>query len=307
VSKGDILGRLADDDIRAQEMQIEAEIASREALLREARANRDDLQLEYERQDNLIREGAVSQESYESAKTALDMATARVASADALLENVKAKLEVVRTEIDKTRIRAPFDGTILRKEAEVGEIIGPGFGGNLSGDLTALVTMCDMRTLEVEVDVNESYIGRLREGQPASIVLDAFPGEEYPGEIRRIVPTANRQKATIQIKVAFRDINERVMPEMGAQVSFRGEESGEAVGSAEEIWIPAEALRSWEGKTAIFAVADGRVKLVSVRSGPVSGGRVPVLSGLLPGERVIVGGPGDLRPGQKVRFEEDGN
>jgi RND family efflux transporter MFP subunit len=306
VTAGQVLGRLANDDLRARERQLQAEIASRRALLREARANRDELRRDFERQESLVREGAVSRQSYESAKSAIDAAEARVSSAEADLENAIASLEVLRTDIDKTYIRAPFDGTILRKEAEVGEIIGPGFGGNLSGDLTALVTLCDMKSLEVEVDVNESYIARLHEGQPAEIVLDAFPGDTWPGEVRRIVPTANRQKATVQVKIAFREIDDRVMPEMGARVSFLDEGGGQAPGAAQEIWIPVEALRSWEGETSIFAVSEGRVRVVPVRSGPVSGGRVPIFSGLLPGERVIVGGPDDLEPGQRVEIAGEG-
>ncbi len=304
VKKGDLLGKIANEDLRAQERQIEAEILSQKALLEEARANYEDVKLEFERQDNLIREGAVSQSSYDAAETALKVASARVASAEAGLENARAMLDVVRTEIEKTLIRAPFDGIILRKEAEVGEIVGPRLGSGSTRGSTALVTMCDMSSLEVEVDVNEAYISRLREGMPASIVLDAAPRKSYPGTIRKIVPTADRLKATVEVKVAFSETDESVLPEMGAQVSFLEEKSGE--GEHEPaIWTPATAIRRSEGKTIVFTVMDGRVEAVPVESGPATGGNVQILSGLQGGEVVIKDPPEGLESGRKVRTKQN--
>ena len=300
VKAGDLLGRLANEDLKAREKQIEAEIGSQEAQLDEARANLEDLQLEFDRQETLVEEGAVSQSSYDAAKTALKVAGARMTSAEARLENAHATLEVIRTEIEKTYIRAPFDGTILRKEAEVGEVVGPGYGSDLSGEAFSLVTMCDMNSLEVEVDVNEAYIRRLREGMKASIVLDASPDREYRGVIRKIVPTANRQKATVQVKVRCRAVDKRVLPEMGAKVSFYEDEI--AASNAERpIMIPATAIRRRGGKTVVYVVEDGKVRDVPIESGPVIGDKVQVYSGLSPGEAVIVAGPDDLVPGQKVQ------
>ncbi len=302
VKKGDLLGRLDNRDLKARERQIEAEIESQKALLDEARANREEIRLEFERQENLIREGAVSQSNYDTAKTALKVADARVSSAEARLKNARATLEVVRAEIEKTYVRAPFDGTILRKETEIGEVVGPIYGGDQSSVESALVTMCDMSTLEVEVDVNEAYISRLREGQEASIVLDARPRDEYPGFVRKIIPTANRQKATVQVKVAFREIDEAVMPEMGAKVSFF-EDNVETSEPSTTISIPSTAVRYRDGRPFVFVVEDGRILDVPVESGPAAGGEVQIYSGLAAGQRVIVSGPEDLEPGQKVRVK----
>ncbi len=302
VKEGDLLGRLDNRDLKARERQIEAEIESQQALLDEARANLEEVRLEFERQENLIREGAVSQSNYDTAKTALKVAEARVNSAEARLENARATLEVVRAEIEKTYVRAPFDGTILRKETEIGEVVGPIYGGDQSSVESALVTMCDMSTLEVEVDVNEAYISRLREGQEATIVLDARPRDEYPGFVRKILPTANRQKATVQVKVAFRQIDEAVLPEMGAKVSFF-EDDVESSKPNTTISIASTAIRYRDGEPIVFIVEDGKTREVSVESGPVSGGEVQIYSGLAAGQRVIVSGPDNLEPGQRVRVK----
>ncbi|OGF97245.1 MAG: hypothetical protein A2Z06_01495 [Candidatus Glassbacteria bacterium RBG_16_58_8] len=304
VKAGDLLGRLANDDLRAQERQIEAEIASQKALLEEARGNMEDLKLDFERHENLYQAGAVSPSSYEAARTAYRAAEARVGSAEARLENARAMLEVMMAEIEKTYIRAPFDGAILRKEAEVGEIVGPVYGGEAGGDVSALVTLCDMSSLEIEVDVNEAYISRLREGMEASIVLDALPGHSYPGEVRKIVPTADRQKATVQVKVAFREIDDRVLPEMGAKVSFYGEEEGGAQ-LEPVVSIPASAIRVVEGKTVVLAVEGGKVSVKQITAGHVVAGMAPVFSGISPGETVIVRGPESLGEGQRVRTAAD--
>jgi len=304
VKEGEILGTLANDDLKAKERRTEAEVESQEALLEEAEANRENLLLEYKRQEHLLKEGAVSQSSFDSARTSLKAAEARVTSARARLRDAKAGLEVILAEIEKTRIRAPFDGTILRKEAEVGEIVGPGYGGENGGGAFAVVTMCDMGSLEVEVDVNETYISRLREGMNAEIMLDAFPDRPYDGVVRKIVPTANRQKATVQVKVAFKDVDDRVLPEMGAKVSFY--EEGAKVGdNLEGMMVPASAIHELDGRQVLFAVQGGEVRAVRVEVGPVSGGQVFVKSGLKPGERVIVGGPEGIKPGQRVRLVGD--
>jgi RND family efflux transporter MFP subunit len=304
VEEGDLLGRIANDDLKAQKRQIEAEIASQRALLEEALANHEDLQLEFDRQENLIREGAVSQSSYDAAKTALKVASARVTSAEALLDNANAMLDVVGAEIEKTLILAPFNGIILRKEAEVGEIVGPRLGSGSSRGSTSLVTMCDMSSLEVEVDVNEAYISRLREGMAASIILDAAPRKSYPGIIRKIVPTANRQKATVQVKVAFSETDETVMPEMGAQVSFAEESTGDGM-STPVIWAPATAIRRWDGGTVVYIVENGEARVVPVESGPATGGQVQIFSGLEGGEIVIRDPPEGLEPGRKVRTNKE--
>jgi RND family efflux transporter MFP subunit len=177
----------------------------------------------------------ISQHDLEDAQTKVDLAQASLASA-------RAQLGVADANLENTRVRAPFDGTVLRKDAEVGEIVAPAAaGGGLTR--TAIVTMADLRTLEVEVDVNEAYIARIQNGQAASVTLDAYPDTSFRGQVRQIVPTADRQKATVLVKVSILDRDPRILPEMGAKVVFLRDEQSPAVAAAPaRVLVPSEAL-----------------------------------------------------------------
>jgi RND family efflux transporter MFP subunit len=203
------------------------------------------------------------------------------------------------------RIRAPFDGTVLEKNAELGEIVGPTFGAVGGG--APVVTMADLASVEVEVDVNEAYLGRVAAGMKAAIALDAYPGVSFAGAIRQIVPTADRQKATVLVKVSFDAVDERILPEMGARVSFLAAvERGAGGARAVQVWIPSDAVRRFDGETVVFVVRGDRVVTEAVQVGPPVGADVQILSGLGPGERVVVGETA-VRNNQRVRTRgEDG-
>jgi RND family efflux transporter MFP subunit len=310
VERGAMIGRLADEDLVARAKQAVAEVAAAEAAVAEERARRDDLVREAARQRELLARGLSSQAQHDAAQTAANVSEARIASASAGLETARASLNVVRAQLEKMRIRAPFNGTVLEKNAELGEVVGPSFGGSSSaGGGVPVVTMADLKSVEVEVDVNETYIRRVTPGMKAEITLDAYPDHAYEGEIRQIVPTADRQRATVQVKVAFTHPDDQVLPEMGARVAFLAPDEPAAGGGAAErtlqVWVPKDAVRRSNDKMTVYVLRGDRVAEFPVEIGPQLGSDVQILSGLGPGERVILGETKGVEPGKRVRVRED--
>ncbi len=306
VEKGQVIGRLADEDLIARERQSVAEAAAAKATLAEEEARRDDLVREAHRQAELLTRGLTSQSAADAAQTQATAAEARVGSASARLETARASMSVARAELEKMRIRAPFSGTVLEKNAELGEVVGPTFGGSSSGGGgVPVVTMADLGSVEVEVDVNETYIRRVNPGMEAQIILDAYPDKVYAGLVRQIVPTADRQKATVQVKIGFSEPDAHVLPEMGARVSFMAPaaaKGGEA--PSVQVWVPKEAIRRAGAETVVYILRGDRVAEARVEVGPQVGGDVQILNGLGPGERVVLGESPQVKPGQRVRVRE---
>jgi RND family efflux transporter MFP subunit len=304
VREGQVLGVLRNEDQRAAVASAQAALRAEEAARVEAEASARELALQLRRSRELLERGLVSRAEFDEIEAREEVARARVASAAAEVENARSRLRAARIDLDKTFIRAPFAGAVLRKEAEVGEIVSPipSSGGLTRG---AIVTMANLATLEVEVDVNEGYVGRAREGMRAEIALDADPSERYPGRVRQIVPTADRQKATVQVKVAFDSLDARVLPEMGAKVTFLADaapapDGGAAVPTGAVI-VPGAAVREREGRAVVFVVEDGRAAARTVAPRPMGRDRVILTGGVAAGEMVIVEGPEDLADRTPVR------
>src|SRR3990172_5727570 len=220
VRKGETIARLENADYRAQVAQAEANLSTARAQLIEAEAERDQLQREARRLRDIRAENSelVSAQDVEGAEARAAQADARGRAGGARVESAEAGLRFAQASLDNTLVRAPFTGTVLRKEAEVGEVVAPSVGGGLTRG--AVVTMADLTTLEVEVDVNEAYIARITRDQAARIILDAYPDTSFQGRVRQVVPTADRQRATVQVKVSILDRDPRILPEMGARVDF---------------------------------------------------------------------------------------
>ena len=183
----------------------------------------------------------------------------------------------------------------------VGEVVAPSVGGGLTRG--AVVTMADLATLEVEVDVNEAYIARVQSGQAARITLDAYPDTAFRGSVRQVVPTADRQRATVQVKVSILDHDSRILPEMGSKVEFlaASRPTAESVTERPRIIVPAEAVRSDNGRDVVWIVRDGRLQRRDVDAGPVSGNFREIRAGLSGGEQLLVGGVENPRDGQRVK------
>ena len=300
VREGEVIARLENADYRAVLAQTEAERSRARAALLEAEAQRDQLRRDLARSRELLEQNLVSEREVEDLDAQLTAAEARVGVQQAVVEAAQAAIGVAQANLENTFIRAPFDGTVLRKDAEVGEVVAPAAtgGGLVRG---AVVTMADMGTLEVEVDVNEAYIAQIRRGQPARIVLDAYPSDAYPAEVRQIVPTADRQRATVQVKVSFLESDGSVLPEMASRVEFLDEPSAEPQpDQARLLFVPAAAVRDRSGQPVVWVVRGESVFLTEVEAGPVSGGRREIRSGLAGGERVVTSGFDDLEDGMAV-------
>ena len=288
VRKGQVIATIESADYEAQLAVARAAEAQFDAQLRQA--TRD-----LARAQDLRRQGLVADVDLENAQTRLDVLRSQQASAHAQTRLAEASLE-------NTRVRAPFDGTVLRKDAELGEIVAPsGAGGGLTR--TAIVTMADLGTLEVEVDVNEAYIAQIRGNQGARITLDAYPDTSFSGRVRQVVPTADRQKATVQVKVAILDHDPRILPEMGAKVLFVNDPEHAAIASApRRVMVPAAAVVQDGSGARVWVVENGKVTARSVDLGPARDDHIEVRSGLSGGESVVVQPPANLRNGARVRI-----
>ena len=301
VQKGDILARLDNADYAAAVGQAEAGLASAKATLIEAQSDRDQMQRDYVRVRDIHAQNPnlVSPQDVENADSRARQAEARFGAQSARVDAAAAALRVAQANLENTYIRAPFSGTVLRKEAEVGEVVAPSVGGGLTRG--AVVTMADLATLEVEVDVNEAYIARVQNGQQARITLDAYPDTAFRGAVRQIIPTADRQRATVQVKVSILDRDRRILTEMGAKVEFLGAASPQQATARPRVIVPADAVRSENGRDVVWIVRDGRLQRRDVDAGPVSGNFREIRSGLSGGEQLLVGGIETPKEGQRVK------
>ena len=305
VHRGDIIARLDNADLLAGVSQARANVSSAQASVIETAADREQLAREAARLREIRTNtpNLLSSQDYEAATSRAAQADARYSAARARKQSADAALQLAEATNDNTIIRAPFTGTVLRKDAEVGEVVAPSVGGGLTRG--AVVTMADLATLEVEVDVNEAYIGRITNGQLARITLDAYPDTTFRGVTRQVVPTADRQRATVQVKVTITDHDPRILPEMGAKVDFLSPETprgSDAVAPARlSIRVPEAAVKTDNGATVVWVVREGRLVRRVVTTGPASGGYFEIRSGLSGGEQLLVGGVDAPADGMRVK------
>ncbi len=285
VRAGEVIARLESSDYEAAAGAARANTASLAAQLTQAR--RDLQRVTALRKDNLVADAEL-----EAAQTRLDVLNAQ-------LEAARAQARLAEANFENTNVRAPFAGTVLRKDAEVGEIVAPSSaGGGLTR--TAIVTMADLQTLEVEVDVNEAYIAQVRNGQPARITLDAYPDTSFSGRVRQVVPTADRQKATVLVKVSILDHDPRILSEMGAKVVFESRSENPKVAAVRRVLAPEAAVVQTASGASVWVVENGRVRRVTVDVGGSRGGRVEIRQGLAGGESLVLQPPAELADGVRV-------
>jgi HlyD family secretion protein len=272
VLAGQIIARLEDGDVVAALRKARADLEITRADSLDARST-------LERQRVLMASSLTSQAE-------LDAAAARFERVKATILSARAGVEAANVGVENTRIRAPFDGTVLTKNADVGEVVAP-FASSVSSR-GAVVSMADMSSLQVEADVSESNITRVSPGQPCEIVLDAYPEQRYRGVVHKIVPTADRAKATVLTKVAFRERDDRVLPEMSAKVSFLTTElSASAAAAPPKLTVPASALVERDGRQVVFIVREGVATETPVRTGDRLGTQMEIKEGLAAGDLVV--------------------
>jgi len=305
VKRGQVIATLENADYAAAVAEARANLANARAQVIEAMADSSQTARDARRVTQIHGNdpALVSEQDAENARSKAEQAAARTGAARARVEAADAALRLAQATLENTYIRAPFTGTVLRKEAEIGEVVAPSVGGGLTRG--AVVTMADLASLEVEVDVNEAYIGRVSHKQQARITLDAYPDTSFRGEVRQVVPTADRQRATVQVKVSIVDHDPRILPEMGARVDFLASDSGttatSSAGTASRFRIPAAAVHDAGGKTVVWLVRDGRLQMREVAAGPVSGDFREVTRGLSGGERIVTGGAEQPEEGMRVK------
>ncbi len=299
VKKGSIIGRLESSDVEAALGQAKAASEVARAGVAQAQAEFNDAKSNYERQKSLFSQKLISQADYDAANARYQKAIAGLESAKASVAQADAGVTAAEVNIENTYIRAPFDGVVLTKDANVGEVITP-FGA-AAGSRGAVVTMADMSSLQVEADVSESYIEKIHTGQPCEITLDAVPDKQYKGVVHKIVPTADRAKATVLTKVEFLDRDERVLPEMSAKVLFLSKETSQN-DAALKISVPSSAIATRDGKKVVFVVHGETVTMVPVALGSLLGSSVEVKQGLSVGENVVLHPSEKLSSGSRVEL-----
>jgi RND family efflux transporter MFP subunit len=284
VTKGQVIARLEDADVVAARERERQNLRLAEADLYDAKKN-------LERMRVLLEREMIAQVEY-------DVAQARYKRVTATIEAAKFALREAEVAVENTRIIAPFNGTVLKKNADVGEIVAPLAGA--ASSKAAVVTIADMASLEVDADVSEANITRVTSDQPCEITLDAYPQHRYPGYVANIVPTADRAKATVLVKIKFKKYDQRVLPEMSAKITFLAAGSAVNTDSAPVLTVPAAAVAERDGRQVVFKIKEDRAEEVPVSVGRKLGGSVEIKSGLKEGEKVIARTDERIKAGVKV-------
>ena len=303
VREGQVLARLDDSTVRSQLALAEARLVASRRAIAEQEVRLNEAQLNLARTRRLVEEGVVGAADLDTDTAEVDSLAARIALSREQVVVAEREIDVFRTQLDDMVIRAPFDGVAISKDAEEGEMISPvSAGGGFTR--TGVSTLVDMDSLEIEVDVNESYINRVSDGQRVVANLDAYPDWDIPGAVITTVPAADRQRATVLVRIAFDELDPRILPDMGVNVAFLEDEPPEPRAEATRLLVPAGAARSREGRDVVYVLRGDLVERRAVRLGASVGNQVEVVSGLTAGERVVIEGPEDLVDGDRVTVLE---
>ena len=302
VKEGQVIGRLEDTAQRAALAQAQAQLHSAQALLQQAQAQLAQNQRDVRRNEDLVKRKLVSEQAVELSRTQVETQTAQVEAQRKQIDLAEANVRSAQVQLDYCTVRAPFTGVVIAKAAQVGEIISPlSAGGGFTR--TGIGTLVDMDSLEVEVDVNEAYINRVEPGQRVESVLNAYPDWRIPSHVIAIIPTADRSKATVKVRIGLDLKDNRIVPDMGVRVSFL-----EAANAAREtherphgVLVPAAAVRKDADQDVVFVLQGHRAQRRVVTLGGTSGDSRQLLAGVNPGEAVIVEAPADLKDGAAVR------
>ena len=298
VTAGQVLARLDASNLERSVRLAEAQTAAAGKAVLEVEAQLAEARLRQERTRRLVEEQVAGQAD-------LDRVNGEVATFEARIERQRQdirvserQVEVIRQQIEDMVIRAPFDGVITAKNAQPGEMMSP-IAGGAGFTRTGIGTIVDMTSLEIEVDVNEAYINRVSPGQPVDAVLDSYDDWTIPARVIAIIPTADRDRATVRVRIGFEELDPRILPDMGVKVSFRSAEA-EPEEAPEGLLVDAAAVFQDTGRDLVYLVRDGRVQRRAVRLGDQRGSEVFVLSGLVEGDRVVVEGPEGIEDGAEV-------
>jgi len=298
VEENQVLARLDDTNVKASLRLAEAELEAAKAARSETRVRLDEAERQLRRITALTAEKVASPSDLDRAEAEVNALKARLKLQQVQISVAEKQVALWQQHLDDTIIRAPFSGIAVSKNAQPGEMISPmSAGGGFTR--TGIGTVVDMNSLEIEVDVNESFINRVQAGQPVEATLDAYPDWKIPSRVLAIIPTADRQKSTVKVRVKFDQLDPRMLPQMGVKVAFRNAPEGATASRA--VVVPKTAVRQDGGRDVVFVVRDGRAERRAVTTSGAQDQEVTIATGLVPGERVVVEGPTTLMEGTRVR------
>ena len=304
VQEGQILARLDDDAANASMQLAQAQLVSAERSALEDEVRLANAKQTLARKERLVADGFATQSEVDLARADVDSLDARINLMKQQVEVARRQLDLERTSLDNTIIRAPFSGIAISRDAQAGEMVSPvSAGGGFTR--TGICTIVDMRSLEIEVDVNESYINRVQAGQDVTAILDAYLDWQIPARVITVVPTADRQKATVLVRIGFKELDPRILPDMGVKVTFlRDEKAGPVTVAVQAVTLaPKAAIVTANNQSFAFVVKGDRVEKRAVRTGGNDGDRLEVVAGLSAGERVVVTPPPALSDGAWVQVK----
>jgi RND family efflux transporter MFP subunit len=303
VKEGQVIARLDDSNVRAALAAAHAQLDFAKAGLAETEVNLANARRDFDRQTSLVKGHFVSQAALDNSKTSMDALTAQLATQRSNIEVAQRNVEVADRNLADTIVRAPFTGIVTVKAAQPGEVVSPlSAGGGFTR--TGIGTIVDMDSLEIQVDVNENFINRVEPAQKATAKLNAYPDWQIPGHVIAVIPTADRSKGTVTVRIALDQKDPRILPEMGVRVSFLASSSREgAVHPVPGLNLPSDAVQVSGSVGVVYVVHDSTVERRAVKLGASSSNEVTVLSGLQPAERVAIGDFARLKDGVRVRIE----
>ena len=309
VGEGQLLATLDDSDAKRALDAAKADREAAQAAIADYEVQLKNAQIQLRRAEQLQKAGIQTQEALDNATMTADSLKAKIALAKQQVATAEARIGEAQQAVDNCTIRAPFGGKVVSKDAQVGEMVSPvSAGGGFTR--TGIATIVDMKSNEIEVDVNESFIARVQPRQQVTATLDAYPDKPFPARVRTVIPTADRQKATVKVRVEIPNLEKYdfILPDMGVKVAFLEEEKPAAKDKAKEkgpqavAYIPKSAVRSDSSAAFVLVVREGKVERRAVSLGLDRGTEVAVLAGISPGDSLVVKGPESLRDGDKVEI-----
>jgi RND family efflux transporter MFP subunit len=311
VAKGQLLSTLDDSDVKRSLDSAKADRDASQAAIADYEVQLKNAQILLHRAEQLQKAGVQTQEALDNASTAADSLKAKIELAKQQVAASEARIGVAQQAVDNCTIRAPFAGIVVSKDAQVGEMVSPNSAGG-GFTRTGIATIVDMKSNEIEVDVNESYIARVENGQQVTATLDAYPDKPIPSKVRTVIPTADRQKATVKVRITILNLEKYdfILPDMGVKVAFLENERPAAKDKSKDkgpqavAFIPKGAVRSDANASFVFLVRDGKVERRAVSLGMDRGTDVAILAGVTPGDSLVVKGPESLHDGDKIEIRQ---
>ncbi len=303
VTQGQILAQLDDSDYRISMVSTKAARDATAATIPDLEVQLGNAQRELKRAADLVDAKVQTPQMLDTAQTLVNRLKAQISSAKVQVQAADARIGIDQQNIDNCQVRSPYDGIVVSKDAQPGEMISPiSAGGGFTR--TGIATIVDMASNEIEVDVNENYIARVKPGQHVTATLDAYPNWQIPAHVRTVIPTADRVKGTVKVRITFEHLDPRILPDMGVKVAFLPDEVPEQTKSAAVALVPQQAVHASGQHSAVFLFHDGVVERRAISTGATRDTNVEVLSGIAVGDLVVVKSPEELKDGQRVQRKQ---